>query len=478
MQARQPGGTKPARRTSLLRVALPAAAVVVAAVAACGGKPTPVPPYQYFRSRPDLKPPLVHVLVPAHRTAPGLIFIAPKKHVAQAGPMILDDRGRVVWFHPLDTHGVADFRVQRYRGKPVLTWWRGKPTGTSESGRYTIVDDHYRPLANVRPGHQLIGDIHEFLITPRNTALMTIFHRVHPGGRLVSEGVVQELDIAAGRVLFEWHSIDHVPLSDSYADPPKKASAPYDYFHINSIDVDTDGNLLVSSRNTWTVYKLDRHTGRIIWRLGGKRSDFRLGLGARFAWQHDARRLPDGTISLFDNEAGPPIRPPSRAIVLRLDARRRRAVLVNSLVHRPPLVAVDQGNAQHLPDGHVLVGWGHQPYLTEFDRRGREVLDLRFGNGSDSYRAYRFPWAGHPVGRPALVVAKHHAYVSWNGATAVARWQLLMGMQRRHLGPIETVAKAGFETAVVLPDDGRFVAMRALDRNGRTLGTSAVRHRS
>jgi Arylsulfotransferase (ASST) len=446
-----------------LKHALALAAVAVAA-SGCGSHTGPPPPYQHFVSRPDLKPPQVRVLVAAHDTAPGFVFIAPKKHVAQAGPLILDNRGRVVWFHPLDTRGVTDFRIQRYRGEPVLTWWRGRATHGKGEGNYAIVDASYRPVARVRPGHGLIGDIHEFLITRRNTALMTIFHRVHVNGRPVFEGAVQEVDIASGRVLFEWHSVDHVALDESYEEPPGESSIPYDYFHINSIDVDTDGNLLVSARNTHTVYKLDRRTGRIIWRLGGKRSDFALGPGARFAWQHDARRLPDGTISLFDNEAAPQVGPESRVIVLRLDMRRRRATLVRSYTHSPPLLAVDQGNAQRLPDGHFLVGWGHQPYVTEFGAAGATLFDLRFGQGSDSYRAFRFPWLGRPLERPAVAVKGRTAYVSWNGATEVAAWRLV--------GSSSRIQRTGFETAIALPTNPGPVEIEALDARGHVLGTS------
>jgi hypothetical protein len=444
-----------------LKHALALAAVAVAA-SGCGSHGGPPPPYQHLRSRPDLKPPPVSILVPAHETAPGYVFIAPKKHVAQAGPMILDNRGQVVWFHPLDTRGVTDFRVQRYRGKPVLTWWRGRPAHGKGDGNYAIVDSSYRPVARVRPGHGLVGDIHEFLITQRDTALMTIFHRVRVGAALVFEGALQEVDIATGRVLFEWHSIRHVPLPESYEQRPRKSSIPYDYFHVNSIDVDTDGNLLVSARNTHAVYKIDRRSGRIIWRLGGKRSDFVLGPGARFAWQHDARRLPDGTISLFDNEAAPQVRPQSRVIVIRL--RGRRAVLVRRFTHRPPLLAVDQGNAQRLPDGHFLVGWGHQPYVTEFSALGRTLFDLRFGQGSDSYRAFRFPWLGRPLDRPAVVVEGRTAYVSWNGATEVAAWRVA--------GPDLRVRKRGFETAIRLPRHIKQLEIEALDASGRVLGAS------
>jgi Arylsulfotransferase (ASST) len=451
---------------------LVAAAVIVASAGCGSGKPS-IPPYQHFRSRPDLKPPPVRILTPAQGTAPGYVFIAPKKNVVQAGPMILDDRGRLVWFRPLNTRGVTDFRVQTYHGRPVLTWWRGRPIHGEGDGNYAIVDDSYRPVARVRPGNGLVGDIHEFLLTSRGSALMTIFHRVRRSDRTIFEGAVQEVDLATGRVLFEWHSLGRVALDESYERPPRKRSLPYDYFHINSIAVDSDGNLLVSARNTHAVYKLDRGTGRIVWRLGGKRSDFAMGPGTRFAWQHDARRRPDGTITLFDNEAAPQVGPQSRGLVLRLDLGRMRATLVRSIVHRPRLLAATQGNLQLLPDGHYFVGWGARPYFTEYDASGRRVLfDARFGYRADSYRAYRFPWTGHPGGRPAIAVSGRTAYVSWNGATEVSRWQLLAGHDPEQLRPAAAFAKEGFESKLAVPADARYVAVRALGRDGIALATS------
>src|SRR5919201_1160573 len=175
------------------RPAVIAIAAALAAATGCGSTRGPSPPYEHFRSRPDLKPPHVRVLTRAHGTAPGYVFIAPKKNVVQAGPMIVDGRGRLVWFRPLNTRGVTDFRVQSYRGRPVLTWWRGRPIHGEGDGNYAILDDSYRTVVRVRPGNGLVGDIHEFMLTPRGSALMTIFHRVRVRGRPVFEGAVQEV---------------------------------------------------------------------------------------------------------------------------------------------------------------------------------------------------------------------------------------------------------------------------------------------
>jgi len=476
-----------------------AALTLLLILAACGGKDeeaakTPPPPSQHFISRPDLRPPPVHIVTPAHDTAPGYIFIAPKKKVDQAGPMIVDDAGKIVWFRPLDTHGVTDFRAQTYRGRPVLTWWRGETAKGIGNGRYVIADNSYHVIANVTAGHDLSGDIHEFIITPRDTALFTVYRRVPhdlsamggPKDGAIQEGVVQEVDIATGRVLFEWHSLPHVAVTESYEHIPKDDAEPFDYFHINAIEPDRDGTLLISARHTHAIYKISRNGGAVVWRLGGKKSDFRLDPGASFSWQHDIRRQADGTLTLFDNAASHPAEgKESRVIVLRVDEEHHTATLVRSYEHKPePLLSTSQGDAQFLPDGHVFVGWGSNEYFTEFARDGRVLLDGKFGSGgADSYRAYRFAWVGHPSDQPAAAARTQEGggtlvYASWNGATNVSEWRLLAGEDRDALHQIGSVRKQGFETSVGTNSTDAFFEVQALDSSGRVLGTSSVVERS
>ena len=446
-------------------------------------------PSRTYHSRPDLKPPLVRIRTAAHGTAPGYLFIAPKMVVAQAGPMIMDNRGEVVWFKPLNTRGVTDFRVQKYRGKPVLTWWRGRVSNVGVGdGWYVIYDTSYRPVAEVRAGNGLVGDVHEFLITKNDTALFTVYHRLPvdlssvggPAEGKIWDGILQEVDIQTGRVLFEWHSYPQVGIAESYAPPPKaKAGAkapPYDYFHMNSIEVEPNGNFLVSARNTHALYEIDRKTKKVLWRLGGKKSDFKMGAGTNFAWQHDARRHADGTITIFDNGAAPPVEKFSRVLVLRTSAKK--ATLVRSYHHPQRLLAPFEGNAQFLPNGNIVVGWGAQPYVSELSRTGALLFDAYFGDGkppgedADSYRAYRFPWHWQPRDRPVVVVAGDTAYSSWNGATDVVRWQVLAGPAAGQLKPVQTVAKNGFETPIRLTKSAAFYAVKALGRDGKVLGTS------
>jgi hypothetical protein len=204
-----------------------------------------------------------------------------------------------------------------------------------------------------------------------------------------------------------------------------------------------------------------------------------MGPGTRFGWQHDARLHPDGTLTLFDNEAAPPLAKQSRALVLRLDMKRMTASFVRSYTHPSPLLASSQGDAQVLTDGHVVVGWGAQPYLTEFTRSGSVVFDAHFNKGADSYRVFRFPWVGRPTDRPALAVRRDDdqltVFASWNGATEVRRWRVLAGQDQSQLRPAVTVARSGFETAIAVKTEARYVAVQALDAKGRVLGTSPPR---
>jgi hypothetical protein len=437
---------------------------------------------QRFVSRPDLKPIAVDVVHPARETAPGLLFIAPSSGPGDRGVMILDNAGRVVWWHSTEPLTAMNFRAALYKGEPVLTWWEGKSVRGLGVGECVIFDRSYRQIARFRAGHRRPADLHEFAITPRGTALVTAQETrrrdLRPLGdhanRPVIGSVIQELQIPSARVLFDWRSLDHVALAESH----QRIGPRFDYFHANSIGLTADGNLLVSARNTWAAYKIDRHSGRIIWRLGGKKSDFHMGKGTFFAWQHDARSHDgDRVISIFDNGASPAVERQSRALLIGLDHRRKRATLRHAYTHRPPVLAHYTGNVQVLPNDNVLVGWGSGPYFTEFGSDGGVRFDARMPRGGQTYRAFRFPWSGGPTTRPTLVAAKGAGslalYASWNGATDVARWQLLTGSSPSLLRSESAVPKTGFETRLAPVAAKGYAVAVALDRAGRPLGHSA-----
>lgn len=462
-----------------------------------GGSSTPPSEprdYQSFRSRTDLRPPTIAVTAHAPGASPGDLLLAPYSGPGQYGPMILGEDGSLVWFKPLAPAGAraADLRVQSYQGKQVLTWWQD-PVITSSSRKAGIVidDSAYRQLAVVRAGNGYQPDLHEFQITPRGTALITVYDGIDcdlsslgaPRHGAVADTLIQELDLQTGLVRYEWHSLDHVPLSDSYvAARPANHKEPFDYFHVNSIDVMHDGDLLIDARNTWAAYDIDARTGQVRWRLGGRRSSFKLGAGALTAFQHDAREQPNGNITFFDNGATPKVHPQSRVIELALSTSAMTATLVRRDQHSPALVAGSQGNLQALANGDWMVGWGQSPYLTEYSPSGQVLFDAHMPSSYESYRTFRQAWSGQPATPPAASIVRTSrratVYASWNGATTVASWRVLAGASPSALAPIASAPRTGFETAIALaapPPRGSYVSVQALDASGAVLAASPAR---
>jgi hypothetical protein len=454
--------------------------------------PSSAPGSRSFRSRPDLSSPLISVTTPGFRAGEGQVFLTP---ASGPGPIIVDNAGIPIWIHPVSGKKAFNLRVSTYRGAPVLTWWEGAIANGTGQGEYVLADESYAEVARVRAGNGLQGDLHEFILTPEGTALFTVYEQQVAPGTLAGspqlsgspqasgsapllDSIVQEVDIASGRVLFEWHSSDHVSPSESFAGP--SAGHPFDYFHINSIDVEPDGNLLISARHTSAVYKIDRQTGAVIWRLGGKLSDFEMGDGAKFSWQHDARRRPDGSLTLFDdgsNGGKPANEYYSRGLVLDVNESDHVATLLRAYSHSL-ILANSQGSMQTLPNGNVLVGWGDQPQYTEFAADGSVVLDARLPAGSTSYRALRYSWRGRPSNHPAIAAEPGESgattvYASWNGATDVGSWVVLGGDSPDLLVPLGSQPRSGFETTIVVPSRPRMVAAKALDASGAALGQSS-----
>jgi hypothetical protein len=444
-----------------------------------------------YVSRPDLNPPAIVFDFPADGTAAGSIFLAPFDITAasgayqstpnsqsHSGPLVVDDRGEPVWFLPLGSTTAMDVRVQTYLGRPVLTWYEGTVLG-AEGGSWVIFDQTYHEVARVQAGKGRHGDLHDLQLTPEGTALITIYREIATPAvpRLVT-GIVQEVDVASGRVLFEWRSNEHVGVDESYM-PQVAPAGNVDYFHLNSIDVDMDGSLLLSARNTSTIYKVDRKSGEVLWRLGGMKSDFAVDPAASFAYQHDVRRRPDGTITIFDNNAAAPgAQTLSRGLRIKLDMKMMRASFVAEYLAPTARTTWAMGDVQQLEDGGIFIGWGTAGSFTELGPDGSVRLDARFADGSVSYRAFRFDLDAQPKGRPATLVVRNPdgsltLYVSWNGATRVAKWQLVAGTSTDRMKPVQTQRRTGFETAIALPVTSGYVSVVALDALGKQLRAAA-----
>jgi hypothetical protein len=387
------------RRAAVLLAAGAPIALAAVAVPAAQADPTAPPPVSILTSNPNI----------SH----GDIFISPFGDATTYanGPEIIDSHGNVVWFQPVPSgEEASDFRTQTYHGQPVLTWWQGTGLGGLASGTDYIYNNHYQQIGVVNAGNGLSADGHEFLITPQNTALILSYTTTTadltsiggPANQTVINGVVQEIDIPTGKVLFQWNSEDHVPFSQSEQPLPASPSTPWDWFHINAIHLDTDGNLLIDARDTWTTYKVNRYSGNIIWQLGGKDSSFALqaapgqtldNANEIFAWQHDPEAIGNDEYTFFDNESsGTPNLPYSRALTVKLNEWNHTATLVSSDNQPEGLSAASQGNAQTTDDGNLFVGWGILPYISEFDPSGNLLFNAELPAGVNTYRAYLLPW--------------------------------------------------------------------------------------
>lgn len=461
-------------------------------------------PRQSFRSRPDLRPPAMLVGVQPSDVAEGLLFLTPNNGEAPDGPTILDDSGELIWARPMrgDRHATA-LRVIGFHGQPALAWWEGTTDIGVGAGEFVIVDPSYTEVARVRTEGR--ADLHELEVTDgvalyleyRETPFPTDARLSAPPDASPSAGaspsvtrperyfdcVIVEVDIETGARIFEWHAADHIALDETYVQPGADPKRPFDPVHANAVDIDMDGNLLLSARNTSAVYKIERSSGRILWRLGGRRNQFRLGTGVSFGWQHDIRRQADGTLTLFDNRQPPDH---ARGVVLRVDEAAMTATLVREVQRPAPLQVASQGNVQVLSNGNILVGWGSQPTLTEFAPDDRIVFDATMPAGIQSYRHRRYEWSAMPVDPPAIAVdqlaagsgsqLRVTAYASWNGATDVAAWRLSAGPEGA-LVPIETAVRTGFETVITgLVEDAAATSasVTALDATGEDLATSDV----
>jgi hypothetical protein len=446
---------------------------------------------QSFYTMPGVQAPVLTVTVPDHDPAAGDILTTNGPGPGQYGPLIYTPQGRLVWFDKLSGGEAAeDLNEQTYEGRRVLTWWKGKVLSLGfGQGEDIVTSSSYQTVARIPGGNGLHADLHDFQIVPHDVAYITAFNPIRcnlqavkgsAGGAIV-DTAIQEIDLKTGLVRWEWHSLDHVGASESEVETPTGAS-PWDYFHINSIDPQPDGNLFISARSTWAGYQLQGGSGKVLWRLGGNDSSFRMGPGTRTAWQHDGRVLANGQVSFFDDGSDPPIHSQSRGIRIALDFKTHEARLVSSYTHPgAPLLSPSQGNMQTLPDGNALVGYGGVPAISEYAVGGGLLLDAHLPLDMSFYRAFRFPWHGQPSSPPAVLAALNNTgeetivHASWNGATEVVSWRVLAAKASGEtLTARATIPASDFESSITLPNKYTRVAVQALDSSGRVLSISGT----
>ncbi|GHF54320.1 hypothetical protein FHX82_006850 [Amycolatopsis bartoniae] len=321
---------------------------------------------------------------------------------APNGLEIADAAGTPLWANSSTALAFFHFQQVRYRGRTVLAWFQGS-AGSGGGGfaalgpSWVLTERDHTPITAVGPSGVFVPDLHEQRMAGPDTALIASFETITADlsgiggpvdGQLV-KSYANVVDIASGTVLWRWNSLDHVPLTESYAPAPTSPDRPHDYFHINSISRTPDGHLLVSGRNTSALYKVHRSTGEVIWRLGGKSSSFSVPEDAVFGFQHHADFENPHTIRLFDNGSSEyATLHPTRVVWLRVDEKRRTVSLADSMSIPGIAQSTALGSAQRLPNGNVFVDWGRNKRLSEFSPQGRLLFDAMLP--SPCYRAFKY----------------------------------------------------------------------------------------
>lgn len=332
--------------------------------------------------------------------------------------MVLDNSGRPLMYKNVDYAPCLDFKVQNSN---TFTFFRGfadkfysmKPT-------LQVADSFYC-------GNGYITDAHELLLLPDNKAwIMSYDTQTVDMSKIISGGdpsalvvglVIQEID-ENKNVIFQWRSWDHFQITD--ATHENLLAHVVDYVHGNAIDLDYDGNVLISSRHLDEITKINRQTGNIIWRWGGKNNQFTFTNDTiGFSHQHHIRRLENGNYTLFDN--GNFHTPPfSRAVEYKLDQINKTATVMWQYRNSLNTFAFAMGNAQRLSDGNTLIGWGSaNPTVTEVKADGTKTLEITFAPTVVSYRAFKFLWGGAPPQIPASLTLGQNYPNPFNPLTSI-----------------------------------------------------------
>ncbi len=505
------------------RIAATAAALTLAAVPAAMAATGPNTSYTKtgawsFVSAPNLHPPKLHTYARTAKTglAKGDFFLSNfenitlgKPFTGQGGPLIVDSHLNPVWFLPVQNAYANNLREQTFDGKPALSWWQGTVTntGATTQGADYVVNQRYlqvaKPLSAVSgwviTQHEMLIQGHDAWVTV-NSAPESIPGAGLPPGVSASQQVVdsgvQEYDLTTGKMLYSWSALAHIPLTQSQAHP--NPAVPWDAYHINSIQLVHGGSeFLVSLRNTFGAYLVDKATGAVQWTLlgnNGTGSNFTLPANAQFQWQHDVELHPLKSgeyLTLFDDACcgivgpgkfGPP-NGPSRGLLLKIDTTKHTVSYAQQYVH-PKVAGNDvetafQGNIQLLSSGNVVIGWGSAPFFSEFSPTGKLLFDSVMPSPDVTYRAYLFNWVGKPALRfmheaVKTVKGKTTVYALWDGATQIASWRVLGGTDAKHLRTVATAIKTSFETAVRLAKAYKVYKVQALDSHGHVLGTSSA----
>lgn len=317
--------------------------------------------------------------------------------------LILDQQGQLIYYKSV----AAALEGFDFKKQPngLLSYYDDKDS------TYYLLDSHYQVVDTYQAGNGYTVDLHDLQILPNGNALLMAYDsetvdmsQVVSGGKnnaTVTGLIIQELD-PSKNVIFEWRSWDHFSYTDSTVSLTDQA---IDLVHGNSLFQMSDGNLLLSSRNLSEITKINLQTGAVMWRLGGNANMFKFVNVQPFAFQHDARELPNGDITLMDNQGTQENPAASWALEFKLDEANKTATSVWQYTHQPPVFATFMGNVQRFANGNSFIDWGAPSTapgyqfvtMTEISPDNRVIFELAFDQAYVSYRAFRFPWQGFPT---------------------------------------------------------------------------------
>ncbi|CAD0092692.1 unnamed protein product, partial [Aureobasidium mustum] len=457
-------------------------------------------PQQSFKSS-SLRPPYMNTVQWDEQCAQGYTLLSLRgTMVPNPAGVMLDEHGDLIWMDESFGPYVMNLKVQEYQGEQYITLWSGNIDSGSGLGTYYMFS----------ASNTLENDFHEFTITTDNTALLTSYDTISvdltsfgvQGRGWIYDSLFREMDIETGEIVFEWRASDHFAINDTFypiGSAGQSPEAPFDFFHINSVDKDSDGNYIISSRFMHSIACISADTGAILWTLGGRNNNFTDLSGGRatdFAWQHHASVQANDQISIFDNAnykkwhekllEGSEI---SRGMLVRLDKENMTVELVQEFMNPGSRGTPQQGSMQVLDSGNVLLGWGYHAGYTEYSPDGEVLCDthinpaMLFSFGFvHSYRAFRAStWIGRPNTQPDVYLnpANGYALVSWMGATEVSHWilQTVNATSADELNFIDAVKveKDGFETQIEVPDgDYEYLRIVAVDKTGGVLASSKI----
>jgi hypothetical protein len=398
-----------------------------------------------------------------------------------------------------NNQNVYDFQmVDTIDDTPYLTMLVQDDFANRESaGSAIIYNNQYKPVQIVpRPGSA--NDNHEFYLKNQSKALL-VTHKdeemaVATFGQpdrwigMRTNGFI-ELDINTGQYIFEWFSAAHIAVDESFVTNIHDKFPDPDYLHVNSVDKSENGDYLISARHTNAIYLVSGQDGHIIWRLGGKKSNFEMDF--RFTGQHNARFLSMNsthiTISFLDNGANFLVvnEPVSSALYVELDLVRMKARVLNRYMRPDGGNNPARGSMQTLPNSNVLVSWSYYGYMSEFTHDGQLLMDASFASERFStYRASKHPWKSQPSSPPTMAASCYGVngsalstvfHVSWNGATDVKRWKFFARANAtatdREIGSIE---RTKFESSFMSRGFMDWVSVQALDLEGNIIGNSGL----